>query len=54
MVEQFIDSTEPAVYDQELLRKLLRTGISESTLTGSVDTQVAVLDAMGADERSAT
>lgn len=54
VVEQFIDSTEPAVYDQELLRKLLRTGISESTLTGSVDTQVAVLDAMGADERSAT
>jgi hypothetical protein len=33
---------------------MLRTGISESTITGSVETKVAVLDAMGADERSAT
>ena len=29
VVEQFIDSTEPAVYDQDLLRTLLRNGISE-------------------------
>jgi hypothetical protein len=54
VVERFIDSTEPAVYDQEYLRSLLRTGISEDTMSGSVDTRVAVLDAMGADERSAT
>jgi len=54
VVEQFIDSTEPAVYDQDLLRHLLRTGISEGTMSGSIDTRVAVLDAMGADERSAT
>jgi pimeloyl-ACP methyl ester carboxylesterase len=54
VVEQFIDSTEPAHYDQEQLRNLLRTGISEGAITGSVDTRVAVLDAMGADERSAT
>lgn len=54
VVEQFIDSTEPAVYDQNLLRHLLRTGISEGTISGSIDTRVAVLDAMGADERSAT
>ncbi len=54
VVEQFIDSTEPAVYDQDLLRHLLRTGISEGTISGSIDTRVAVLDAMGADERSAT
>jgi hypothetical protein len=53
-VERFIGSTEPAVYDQEYLRGLLRTGISESAMSGSVDTRVAVLDAMGADERSAT
>ena len=33
---------------------LLRTGISERAITGSLDTRVAVLDAMGADERSAT
>lgn len=54
IVEKFIDGTTPAVYDQELLRTLLRTGASEQTLTGPHDTRVAVLDAMGADERSAT
>ena len=42
------------MYDQEQLRHLLRTGVSESGLTGTIDTRVAVLDAMGADERSAT
>ncbi len=54
IVERFIDSTEPATYDQDLLRGLLRDGISEGTITGSIDTRVAVLDAMGTDERSAT
>jgi len=54
VVEGFIDSTEPAVYNQELLRSLLRSGLKEDTITGSVDTRVAVLDAMSADERSAT
>lgn len=54
IVEHFIDSTEPATHDQELLRQLLRTGLSESAIGGSVDTRVAVLDAMGSDERSAT
>jgi pimeloyl-ACP methyl ester carboxylesterase len=54
LVEKFIDSTEPAVYDQDVLRELLRTGISEQTITGTIDTRVAVLDAMGQDERSAT
>lgn len=53
-VERFIDSTEPATHDQELLRQLLRTGLSESAISGSLDTRVAVLDAMGSDERSAT
>lgn len=53
-VQRFIDSTEPATHDQELLRQLLRTGLSESAISGSVDTRVAVLDAMGSDERSAT
>lgn len=53
-VERFIDSSEPAAHDQDLLRQLLRTGLSESTISGSVDTRVAVLDAMGGDERSAT
>ncbi len=54
VVERFIDSTEPAEHDHKALRELLRTGISESTMTGSMDTKVAVLDAMGHDERSAT
>jgi pimeloyl-ACP methyl ester carboxylesterase len=54
VVEKFIDSTEPAEYDQNALRELLRTGISEGALSGSVNTKVAVLDAMGTDERSAT
>jgi pimeloyl-ACP methyl ester carboxylesterase len=53
-VEKFIDSTDPAVYDQDALRDLLRTGISERAITGTIGTRVAVLDAMGADERSAT
>ncbi|MGE2718567.1 alpha/beta fold hydrolase [Mycolicibacterium celeriflavum] len=54
VVEKFIDTTEPAVYDQEYLRGLLRAGITENTISGSADTRVAVLDAMGTDERSAT
>ncbi len=53
-VECFIDSTEPAEHDPSALRDLLRTGISEGTISGSVQTRVAVLDAMGSDERSAT
>ncbi|GAB3234272.1 alpha/beta fold hydrolase [Mycolicibacterium hippocampi] len=54
VVQKFIDSTEPAVYDQDYLRGLLRAGITEGAISGSVDTRVAVLDAMGVDERSAT
>jgi pimeloyl-ACP methyl ester carboxylesterase len=54
LVQRFIDSTQPAEYDQSALRQLLRAGISEGGLSGSVDTKVAVLDAMGSDERSAT
>lgn len=54
VVERFIDSTVPADYDQTVLRELLRHGISERSVSGSLDTRVAVLDAMGTDERSAT
>ena len=54
VVEDFIDSTQPAPYDQDRLRSLLRTGLNEDALSGPVDARVAVLDAMGADERSAT
>lgn len=54
LVQRFIDTTVPPDYDQDALRELLRTGGGESTVTGPTDTRVAVLNAMGADERSAT
>ena len=54
VVERFIDTTEPSEYDQVALRELLRNGGGSQTISGSVDTRVAVLSAMGADERSAT
>ena len=37
-IERFIDSTQPADHDQDLLRSLLRTGIRQDTASGSVDT----------------
>ncbi|WP_422748041.1 alpha/beta fold hydrolase [Mycobacterium sp. WMMD1722] len=54
LVRNFIDTTAPAAHDQEMLRQLLRTGIRETAISGPADTRVAVLDAMGTDERSAT
>ncbi len=54
VVERFIDTTDPSEYDQVALRELLRNGGGSQTISGSVDTRVAVLSAMGADERSAT
>ncbi|BBX44219.1 alpha/beta hydrolase [Mycobacterium cookii] len=54
VVERFIDTTEPSEYDQLALRELLRNGGGSQTISGPVDTRVAVLSAMGADERSAT
>jgi pimeloyl-ACP methyl ester carboxylesterase len=54
VVQRFIDTTEPAEYDQAALRELLRSGSGEQTVTGPADTRVAVLSAMGSDERSAT
>src|SRR5689334_7522601 len=54
VVERFIDSTEPARCDQDMMRNLLRTGISEDAISGPLHIEVAVLDAMGTDARSAT
>ena len=54
VVQRFIDTTEPAEYDQAALRQLLRPGSGERTVSGPADTRVAVLNAMGSDERSAT
>ncbi len=55
VVQRFIDTTEPAEYDQAALRELAphrrrRAGRHRARL----DTRVAVLNAMGSDERSAT
>ncbi len=49
-----MDSTAPAEYDQAALRGLLRTGGGERAVSGPAPTRVAVLNAMGSDERSAT
>ncbi|GBE67029.1 hypothetical protein MFM001_34910 [Mycobacterium sp. MFM001] len=54
VVERFIDTTEPAECDHAALRELLRNGGGAGTVSGSRDTRVAVLNAMGSDERSAT
>jgi pimeloyl-ACP methyl ester carboxylesterase len=37
VVERFIDSTQPADYDQDLLHSLLRTGIREATASEAAD-----------------
>lgn len=37
VVERFIDSTQAAAYDQELLRRLLRTGLPQHATSGPVD-----------------
>lgn len=54
VVERFVDSTDPAEYDQGRLRNLLRTGGGEQAVSGPARTRVAVLNAIGSDERSAT
>ncbi|MUM17279.1 hypothetical protein BI330_12915 [Mycobacterium sp. CBMA 623] len=54
IVRQFIDSTEPAEYDEAELRRMLRIGVTERAISGAASTRMAVLDAMGTDERSAT
>lgn len=54
LVERFIDETEPAEYDQTVLRDLLRKGSTEDSVSGPLTTRAAVLDALENDERSAT
>ncbi|MBU3750518.1 MAG: alpha/beta hydrolase [Mycobacterium sp.] len=56
LVEDFIDSSPAARYDQESLRELLRRGSTESAMTASegVGARILVLDALENDERSAT
>ncbi|HPX35567.1 MAG TPA: alpha/beta hydrolase [Mycobacterium sp.] len=54
LVQRFVDDTAPADYDQAALRDLLRKGSTEDSVTGPINTRVAVLDALENDERSAT
>lgn len=54
IVQRFIDTTVPPEYDQAGLRELLRTGGGAGSVSGPTDTRVAVMNAIGADERSAT
>ncbi|MUM35163.1 alpha/beta hydrolase, partial [Mycolicibacterium sp. CBMA 361] len=56
LVENFIDTTTASVYDRDALRGLLQTGVTAKSIDddASVDTRAAVLDALEADERSAT
>jgi pimeloyl-ACP methyl ester carboxylesterase len=54
VVERFIDTTEPAEYDADAVRALLRSGGGARAVSGPLDTRVAVLNAMDSDERSAT
>lgn len=54
VVENFLSSTAPLKFDQARWRQLLINGVGESQIAGSPETRMAVLGAMGADERSAT
>ncbi|MFV9456678.1 alpha/beta fold hydrolase [Rhodococcus sp. NM-2] len=53
-IEKFLSVTHPLQFDEAKWRQMLVTGVGESTITGSASTRMAVLDAMGSDERSAT
>jgi pimeloyl-ACP methyl ester carboxylesterase len=57
LVEEFIDTTTPADYDQDALRELLRKGSTESAVSASdeeLDARILVLGALESNERSAT
>lgn len=54
IVEEFISASTPYEYNQEAFRALLRKGGGDGAVTGPKDTRTAVLDAIEADERSAT
>lgn len=57
LVEEFIDTTTPADYDQDALRELLRKGSTESAVCESdeeMDARILVLGALENNERSAT
>lgn len=54
VLEEFLASTSAMDFDESRWRDLLVAGIGEDTITGTASTRLAVLGAMGSDERSAT
>lgn len=54
VVENFLTSTAPLEFDESRWRNLLMNGVGEGAIAGGPETRMAVLDAMGSDERSAT
>ncbi|MFD4294859.1 alpha/beta fold hydrolase [Rhodococcus sp. NPDC058505] len=54
VVEDFVATTRPLEFDRDRWRQTLLDGVGESSIAGSSAAREAVLDAMGADERSAT
>ncbi len=50
----FVAATNPAVISRNDVKAALRQGPSEKPLTGDSETRLAVLGALGNDERSAT
>ncbi|UPW04427.1 alpha/beta hydrolase [Rhodococcus pyridinivorans] len=54
VVENFLETTAPLEFDLDRWRRLLVSGVSESQISGGPETRMAVLGAMGSDERSAT
>ena len=56
LIEDFVDSTTAAQYDQDILRELLRKGSTEHAVAESdeIGARILVLDALESDERSAT
>ncbi|MFE5700521.1 alpha/beta fold hydrolase [Rhodococcus koreensis] len=53
-VEEFLSDTRPSRFDEARWRQLLSIGTVEKALTPDVSTRVAVFDAVGSAERSAT
>jgi hypothetical protein len=54
VVEEFLDTTSPAEFDAVRWRRALIAGVGEGDITGGPMARMAVLDAMGSGERSAT
>ncbi|MEV0946402.1 alpha/beta hydrolase [Rhodococcus sp. NPDC049939] len=53
-IENFLATTRPHVFDEDWWRQVIVDGYRKSTISGSVSTRMAVLDAIESDERSAT